>query len=81
MCYPNIISIIQRNPESVFASTAGTIQAFNFTSRYLDDLLNIDTPYFEGIVGQIYPPESQLNKTTASDTEAPFLDFYLSISN
>ena len=22
------------------------IEAFNFTSRYLDDLLNIDNPYF-----------------------------------
>ena len=23
------------------------IEAFNFTSRYLDDILNIDNPYFE----------------------------------
>ena len=23
------------------------IEAFNFTSKYLDDLLNIDNPYFE----------------------------------
>ena len=27
------------------------------TSRYLDDLLNIDNPYFEQMVGQIYPTE------------------------
>ena len=34
------------------------IEAFNYcTSRYLDDLLNIDNPYFEGMVNQIYPPE------------------------
>ena len=26
---------------------ADTIEAFNSTSRYLDDLLNIDNPYFE----------------------------------
>ena len=26
-------------------------------SRYLDDLLNIDNPYFEQVVGQIYPTE------------------------
>ena len=32
---------------------------FNSTSRYLDDLLNIDNPYFEGMVNQIYPPELQ----------------------
>ena len=32
------------------------IEAFKSTSRYLDDLLNIDTPYFEGMVSRIYPP-------------------------
>ena len=51
---------------------ADVIEAFNSTSRYLDDLLNIDNPYFEGMVNQIYPPELQLNKANISDTEAPF---------
>ena len=52
-------------------------------SRYMyqDDLLNIDNPYFEGIVNRIYPPELQLNKANTSDTEAPFLGLHLSISN
>ena len=57
------------------------IEAFNSTSRYLDDLLNIDNPYFEQLVGQIYPTELQLNKANSSDTEAPFLDLNLSITN
>ena len=30
------------------------MKAFNSDSRYLDDLLNIDNPYFEGMVNQIY---------------------------
>ena len=60
---------------------ADVIEAFNSTSRYLDDLLNIDNPYFEGMVNQIYPPELQLNKANTSDTEAPFLGLHLSISN
>ena len=60
---------------------ADVIKAFNLTSRYLGDLLNIDTPYFEGMINQIYPPELQLNKANTSDTEAPFLDLHLSISN
>ena len=47
----------------------------------LDDLLNIDNPYFEQMVGQIYPTELQLNKANSSDTEAPFLDLNLSITN
>ena len=62
-------------------SQADVIMASNLTSRYLDDLLNIDNPYFEGMVNQIYPPELQLNKANTSDTEAPFLDLHLSISN
>ena len=51
---------------------ADVIEAFNSISRYLDDLLNIDSPYFEGIVKQIYTPELQLNKANNTDTEAPF---------
>ena len=31
------------------------VEAFNSTSRSLDDLLNIDNSYFEQMVGQIYP--------------------------
>ena len=57
------------------------IEAFSSTSRYLDDLLNIDNPYFEQMVGQIYPPELKINKANSSDTEAPFLDLNLSITN
>ena len=57
------------------------IEAFNSTSRYLDDLLNIDNPYFEQMVGQIYPTELQLNKANSSDTDAPFLDLTLSTTN
>ena len=60
---------------------ANIIEAFNSTSRYLDDLLNIDNPYFEQMVSQIYPTELQLNKANSSDTEAPFLDLNLSITN
>ena len=44
-------------------------------------IVNIDNPYFEDMVNQIYPPELKLNKTKTSDTEAPFLDLHLSISN
>ena len=58
---------------------AEIIEAFKSISRYVDDL--IDNPYFEGMVNHIYPPELQLNKANTSDTEAPFLDLHLSISN
>ena len=60
---------------------AEIIEVFKSTSRYLDDILNIDNPYFEGMVNRIYPNELQLNKANTCDTEAPFLYLHLSISN
>ena len=56
-------------------------EAFNSTPTYLDDLLKIDNHYFDGMVNQNYLPELQLNKANTSDTEAPFLDLHLHISN
>ena len=38
------------------------------SSRYLDDILNINTVYFDNMVSQIYPSELQLNKANTSDT-------------
>ena len=40
---------------------ADVVEAFNSTSRYPNDLLNIDNPYFAKMVSQIYPSELQLN--------------------
>ena len=60
---------------------ADIIDAFNTTSRYLDDILNIDNVCFDNMISQIYPSELQLNKTNTSDTKAAFLDLHLSISN
>ena len=59
---------------------ADIIDAFNTTSRYLDDILNINNVYFDTMKSQIYPSELQLNKANTSDTEAAFLDLHLSIS-
>ena len=55
------------------------IEAFNSTSRYLDDLLNIDNLNFDQMVDHIY--HTILNKANSSDTEAPFFDLNLCISN
>ena len=72
--YPNI-SKRRENQTNI-------IEAFNSTSRYLDDLLNIDNIYFYQMVDRIYTTELQLNRADSSDTEAPFfLDLNLCISN
>ena len=60
---------------------ADVIDAFNISSRYLDDILYINNDYFDNMVRLIYPSELQLNKANTSNTEAAFLELHLSISN
>ena len=75
-CYERdfMLSLSEENQSDV-------IEAFNSTSRYLDDLLNIDNNFFDSMVNHIYPSELQLNKANVSDAEASFLDLHLSISD
>ena len=60
---------------------ADVIKAFNNTSRYLDDILNIDNLFFASLVNTIYPKELQLNKANKGNTIASFLDLHLSLEN
>ena len=46
---------------------ADVIDVFNTTSRYLDDILNINNVYFDNMVSKIYPSDFQLNKANTSD--------------
>ena len=61
-CAPHVVDLFLFCYEREFMSSlsndnqADIIEAFKPRSRYLDDLLNIDNPYFEGMVNQIYPP-------------------------
>ena len=54
---------------------------FNFTHRYIDDLLSINNPDFENYIGQMYPPELEIKDTTESNcyTSASYLDLLLVI--
>ena len=80
-CAPLVADVFLFCYERDFHKKADVIDAFNTTSRYLDDILNINNIYFDNMVSQIYPSELQLNKANASDTTAAFLDLHLSISN
>ena len=51
---------------------ADGIDAFNTTSRYLGDILNMNNVYFDNMVSQIYPSELQLNKANTSIFKATF---------
>ena len=57
------------------------VETFNSISGYLVGLLNIDNPYFEQTVRQIYPNELQFNKANFFDTEFQCFDLDLSLTN
>ena len=49
------------------------------TVRYIDDLLALNNKKFEEEIGNIYPPELTLKRTTESDTTLSYLDVSISI--
>ena len=52
---------------------------FNFTYRYIEDVLSINNPEFENYLGKIYPVELEFKDTTESNTSASYLDLLLPI--
>ena len=47
---------------------------FNFTYRYIDDVLSINNPDFANYLGQMYPAELEIKDTTESNTSASYLN-------
>jgi hypothetical protein len=50
---------------------------FNFTYRYIDDVLSINNSRFAEFLPLIYPPELEVKETTDTASSASFLDLYL----
>ena len=75
-CYARdfILSLSEDNQSDV-------IEAFHSTSRYLDDLLNIDNNFFHSMINRISLSKLQLNKANVSDTESSFLGLQVFISD
>ena len=79
-CGPLVVDLFLFCCQRVFmlslsgSNQADVVEAFNSASRYLNVLLNIDNPYFEHMVRQIYvyPTELELKKENSFDTEDPF---------
>ena len=56
------------------------VSGFNFTYRYIDDVLSINNPEFDNFLGQMYLVELEMKDTTESNTtSASYLDLLLSI--
>ena len=54
---------------------------FNFTFRYIDDVLSINNPKVGDYLGVIYPSELEIKDTTESSKSASYLDLLLNIDN
>ncbi len=52
-------------------------KSFNFTYRYIDDVLSIYNPSFAQWLPSIYPPELEIKETTETTCTASFLDLHL----
>jgi hypothetical protein len=52
-------------------------RAFNFTYRYIDDVLSINNSRFAEFLPLIYPPELEAKETTDTASSPSFLDLYL----
>ena len=54
---------------------------FNFTARYIDDLLTLNNTLFVNEISNIYPQELVLNRTSESDVHVSYLYINISISH
>ena len=52
-------------------------RTFNFTYRYIDDVLSINNSRFAEVLPLIYPPELEVKETTDTASSASFLDIYI----
>ena len=52
---------------------------FSLTRRYIDDLITINNPRFDGAIGKIYPSALTLKETNLSDHRVAYLDRQLEI--
>jgi hypothetical protein len=55
--------------------------AFNFTFRYIDDVLSLNNFRFGDFVDRIYPIELEIKDTTDTVTTASYLDLHLEIDS
>ncbi len=50
---------------------------FNFTFRYIDDLISLNNSYFKDYIKEIYPKELELKETTESKDGCSYLDLFI----
>ena len=56
-------------------------KSFNFTFRYIDDVLSLNNSKFSDYINDIYPEELEIKETTDNSTSSSFLDLLLEFDN
>ena len=54
-------------------------RSFNFTFRYIDDVLSLNNSRFGDFVDHIYPIELEIENTADTDRFASYIDLHLKI--
>ena len=67
--------------KSLIRTDLSVAAKFSNTCRYIDDLLTLNNPDFQACIGQIYPPELELKKTTESHDSCSYLDLNINVLN
>ena len=86
-CAPLIVDLFLYSYEADFIqgllkkSKKKLARSFNFTFRYIDDVLLLNNSKFGDFVDRIYPIELEINDTTYTDRSASFLDLHLEIDS
>ena len=56
-------------------------RSFDFTFRYIDDVLSLNNSRFGDFVDRIYPIELEIKDITDTDKSASYLDLHLEIDS
>jgi hypothetical protein len=86
-CAPLLVDLFLYSYESEFLQKLvkdkkiHEVRAFNFTYRYIDDVLSINNSRFAEFLPLIYPPELEVKETTDTASYASYLDLYLAFDD
>ena len=86
-CAPLLARLFLYSYEAEFIQTlikSGKRQlakSFNFTFRYIDDVLSLNNSKFSDYINDIYPEELEIKETTDNSTSSSFLDLLFEFDN
>ena len=83
-CAPLLADLFLYSYEAEFMQTLQRddkhlARKFNFTFRYIDDVMSLNNSKFNDFVHKIYPEELEIKDTTESTNAASYLDLYLEL--